>query len=184
MNRAVFVILACVTALMIGCSGSETRDHAVVAQEVQDEIFDLQEAINGGASEEEVDRRFRLLLDKVDLLIDSAENYDSIMGRFRVLYDEFDEVSGTAESMSEGDSFFRDRGIDISGRLEGAAELRPSRNSADDLEPTNTELRAAANADVSQTLESLIARAELAQRRLARDVEESQEPQTRPAEED
>jgi hypothetical protein len=173
MTRVILLVLA--VALMVGCAGREVRDHAVVAQEVQEDILALQEAIKDGADQDEIDRRFRVLVDKMDVLIDSAENYDEILRRFRVVYDQFDAVSGVNDKPdSDGDAFFADHGINIDSQLERAASARSSSagNRDADLEPSNAELRAAAERNVADNLASLMARSELTQRRMVRTLDE------------
>lgn len=178
------ILLALVVAFLVGCSGTEVRDHAVVAREVQEDILELQEAISNGASQSEIDQRFRLLADKVGVLIDSAENYDGIMDRFRSLYDEFDEVSRTdSRPTSQGDAFFSERGIRVSPSsvrpVSSDAGTRAARRQEADLERTNRELREQAERDVEDELSGIIARAELAERRqldtLGDDEEEDDE---------
>lgn len=160
------ILLALAVALLIGCSGTEVRSHAVVAHEVQEDILKLQEAIQDGAEQSEIDQRLRMLVDKLDVLIESAENYDDVLDRFNVLYDEFDEVSRlNGQTASEGDTFFGDQGIRIDDRIDDAPVRRSSTSRSGPLERSNTELRDAAERDVSEELASIIARAELAERR-------------------
>lgn len=184
MIRTYVVIAALFAVTLVGCA-TEPRDHADVAREIRDDLRELAEAVDANASQDEVERRIMILIEKSDLLVDSACTYDDILKRFRAVYDEFAAISQNPEreTLSDDPSFFTARGIETptAPDTRGFTSYRPPVQSTPApttraTEPVETPEEAAArrqrkieedaNNNISEELAGVLARARLAEQEL------------------
>ena len=168
----IFLLAILLAVVASGCSSVEPRDHADVACEIRDDLRNLAEAAELGASAEEIERRIRLLIDKTDMLVDSACAYDDILDRFYDAYQEFDTVSRnpSSETSPSDPSFFGTRGYQPYDR---GNERTPPPTIAPTVVPnTSTSLSDAerqrrleedANNGIREELAGVVARARLAE---------------------